>query len=230
MAVPPEREGGPDAAEVRLNRLLNLILEGAVEALGFDAATVSARSGGDLATIAATDQRFIALDDAQYESGQGPCLDVLDRADPIAVTDAPEAGDRWESFSRAAAQLGVGSTLSIHLPVDSDETAASLNLYSRRHLELGHDQIEAAIPFAEQLAAAIHGVEANRATAKLARDLAEAIRSRAVIEQAKGIIMADKRIDADAAFEQLVQLSQQANMKLRDVARRFVDERTTPPD
>ena len=113
---------------------------------------------------------------------------------------------------------------------DSDETAASLNLYSRRHLELGHDQIEAAIPFAEQLAAAIHGVDANRATAKLARDLAEAIRSRAVIEQAKGIIMADKRIDADAAFEQLVQLSQQANMKLRDVARRFVDERTTPPD
>ena len=155
---------------------------------------------------------------------------MLDQADPIPVTDAAEAGDRWESFSRTAAQLGVGSTLSIHLPVDSDETAASLNLYARRRLELGHDQIEAAIPFAEQLAAAIHGVEANRATAKLARDLAEALRSRAVIEQAKGIIMADNRIDADAAFEQLARLSQEANLKLRDVARRLVDERTTPAD
>jgi hypothetical protein len=41
--------------------------------------------------------------------------------------------------------------------------------------------------------------------------------------------MADNRIDADAAFEQLVQLSQQANLKLRDVARRFVDERTRAP-
>ena len=53
---------------------------------------------------------------------------------------------------------------------------------------------------------------------------------RAVIEQAKGMIMSDRRIDADAAFEQLVQLSQQANMKLRDVARRIVDERTRPPE
>ena len=60
--------------------------------------------------------------------------------------------------------------------------------------------------------------------------MAEAIRSRAVIEQAKGMIMSDRRIDADAAFEQLVQLSQQANMKLRDVARRIVDERTRPPE
>ena len=153
---------------------------------------------------------------------------MLDQADPIPVTDAAEAGDRWESFSRTAAQLGVGSTLSIHLPVDSAETAvltACLGV-----CELGHDQIEAAIPFAEQLAAAIHGVEANRATAKLARDLAEALRSRAVIEQAKGIIMADDRIDADAAFEQLARLSQEANLKLRDVARRLVDERTTPAD
>jgi hypothetical protein len=230
MAEPPEREQEPDAAEVRLNRLLNLILEGAVEALGYDAATVSARHGDDLATIAATDQRFIELDDAQYESGLGPCLEVLEPRDPIAVADAGEAGDRWEQFSRTASQLGVRSTLSIHLPVDTDETAASLNLYSRQRLELAAGQVEAAGPFAEQLAAAIHGVEANRATAKLARDMAEAIRSRAVIEQAKGMIMSDRRIDADAAFEQLVQLSQQANMKLRDVARRIVDERTRPPE
>ena len=228
MAEPPQREDGPDAAEVRLNRLLNLILEGAVEALGFDAATVSARYGEDFATIAATDQRYIPLDDAQYESGRGPCLEALDQRDPIPVTDAGEAGDRWERFSRTASQLGIHSTLSMHLPVESEETAASLNLYSKQRLELSPGPIEAAVPFAEQLAAAIHGVEANRATAKLARDLAEAIRSRAVIEQAKGIIMADNRIDADAAFEQLVRLSQQANMKLRDVARRLVDERSKP--
>ena len=57
MADAPLREDGPHAAEVRLNRLLNLILETAVEALGVDAATISARHGDDLATIGATDQR-----------------------------------------------------------------------------------------------------------------------------------------------------------------------------
>ena len=155
---------------------------------------------------------------------------MLDQADPIAVTDAAEAGDRWENFSRIARAARRRLHTLDPPPRRQRRDGGVANLYSRRHLELGHDRIEAAIPFAEQLAVAIHGVEANRATAKLARDLAEAIRSRAVIEQAKGIIMADNRIDADAAFEQLVQLSQQANLKLRDVAYRFVDERTKAPD
>jgi AmiR/NasT family two-component response regulator len=84
------------------------------------------------------------------------------------------------------------------------------------------------VPFAEQLAAAIVSVDAHRSTAALARDLAEAMRSRAVIEQAKGILMADSRIGADAAFEELVRRSQNANVKLRDIARRLVEERSTP--
>src|SRR3954468_9537525 len=186
MADAPLRGDGPDAAEVRLNRLLNLILESAVEALGFDAATVTARHGRDLATVAATDQRLIALDDAQYESGEGPCLTVLEPQEPIPLDDAGETDDQWEHFSRTAAHLGVHSSLSMHLPVDSADVAASLNLYSRQRLELGAEQVRAAVPFAEQLAAAILSVDAHRSTAKLARDMAEAMRSRAVIEQAKG--------------------------------------------
>src|SRR5437764_15408437 len=102
MADAPLRGDGPDAAEVRLNRLLNLILESAVEALGFDAATVSARHGSDLATVAATDQRLIELDEAQYESGEGPCLQVLEPHEPISLNDAALEDDRWEHFSRTA--------------------------------------------------------------------------------------------------------------------------------
>lgn len=219
-----------DAAEARLNRLLNLILETAVEVLGFDAATVSARHGKDVATVGATDQRMIALDDAQYESGEGPCLTVLEPHDPIALEDAAAVDDRWEHFARTAGHLGVHSTLSIHLPMDSEGVAASLNLYSKQRLELDDAQVRAATPFAEQLAAAMLGVEANRATAQLARDMAEAMRSRAVIEQAKGIIMADERIDADEAFKQLAGLSQQSNMKLRDVAREIVERRIARPE
>jgi hypothetical protein len=218
------------AAEVRLNRLLNLILETAVEVLGFDGATVTARHGKDLATVAATDQRMIALDDAQYESGEGPCLAVLEPRDPIALADAASLDDRWEQFSRTAEHLGIHSTVSLHLPADSEGLAASLNVYSKQHLELSDEQVRAAMPFAEQLAAAMLGVEANRATAQLARDMAEAMRSRAVIEQAKGMIMAEHKIDADAAFDHLARLSQQANVKLREVARKIVEAGATPSD
>jgi transcriptional regulator with GAF, ATPase, and Fis domain len=228
MADATMRDDGPDTAEVRLNRLLNMILEAAVEALGFDAATVTARHGDDLATIAATDQRYIALDDAQYETREGPCLAVLDPHDPISLDDAGVVDNRWEHFAQTARHMGVHSSLSMHLPMDSDGLAASLNFYSRRQMALSGDQVGAATPFAQQLAAAIVSVDAHRSTAKLAQNLAEAMRSRAVIEQAKGILMADQRIDAEAAFQQLARVSQHANVKLRDVAQRLVEERTRP--
>jgi ANTAR domain/GAF domain len=225
MADAPQRDDGSDAAEQRLNRLLSLILESAVEALGFDAATVTARQRGDLATVVATDQRVIALDDAQYASGHGPCLEALDAPEPISVADA-SVDDRWTHFSNTAAHLGIHSTLSIHLPVDAAEVAASLNLYSRRHMEYSDAQARAALPYAEQLAAAILSVDAYRSAAALARDMSEAMRSRAVIEQAKGILMADQQISADEAFQQLTKLSQHTNTKLRDVALRLITDRT----
>jgi GAF domain-containing protein len=228
MADAPLRDDGPDAAEVRLNRLLNLVLESAVEALGFDAATVTARQEKDTATIAATDQRLVALDDAQYETDEGPCLAVLDPHDPIFLDNASEPDDRWQHFARTAAHLGIHSSLSMHLPVDSDGLAASLNLYSHSQKALSEGEVAAAVPFAEQLAAAIQSVDAHRSTAKLAQNMAEAMRSRAVIEQAKGMLMSERRIGADEAFEQLVKLSQHANVKLRDLARRLVDERSKP--
>jgi GAF domain-containing protein len=219
-----------DAAETRLNRLLNLILETAVDVLAFDAATVTTRhSAQGIATIAATDQRLVALDDAQYESREGPCLSVLEPREAVYIEDAAVEDERWRHFTRTAAQLGVCSTLSMHVPTDTAEVAASLNFYAKRRLDLDPQQMAAAESFAHQLAAAIHGVAAYRATAQLARDLAEAMRSRAVIEQAKGIIMADEHVDADTAFDHLVQVSQQTNMKLRDVARMLVEERARPP-
>jgi AmiR/NasT family two-component response regulator len=93
-------------------------------------------------------------------------------------------------------------------------------------MALSDDRVAAAGPFAEQLAAAIQSVDAHRSTAKLARNMAEAMRSRAVIEQAKGMLMAEERIDANAAFQRLARLSQHANVKLRDVARRIVEQRS----
>src|SRR5690242_1744274 len=45
------RDPNPDAAEVRVHRLLNLILETAVDALAFDAATISARHADGVSTV-----------------------------------------------------------------------------------------------------------------------------------------------------------------------------------
>jgi hypothetical protein len=224
-----EHDATRDAAEVRLNRLLNLILETAVEAIGFSAATVSARHGGDVSTVGATDQRLIGLDEAQYEGG-GPCIETLDQSDPIFLEVAGAGGDRWQHFAETALHLGVKSSLSVHVPTDSSEVAASLNLYSRESLQLSDRQLRLALNYGEQLAATLQSVDAYKSAATLARNMAEAMRSRAVIEQAKGILMADERITDEQAFNQLAKLSQHTNVKVRDVARRLVDERSRPAD
>jgi GAF domain-containing protein len=215
-----------DDGERRLQTLLSTGLELAVQTLGFDAATLSARQGSDLATLEATDRRLVALDDAQYESGAGPCIAVLDPHEPIYLEDATAPDGRWTHFSQTAGHLGVASSLSLHLPVDSETVAGSLNLYARRPVRLGDDDIRAALPFAAHVAAALESIDAYRSTVKLAQNLAEAMRSRAVIEQAKGMLMAEHQVDADQAFAMLVKVSQRGNVKLREVARRLVHSRS----
>src|SRR5437762_3235392 len=86
-----------DAAEMRLSRLLALILETAVDTLGYDAATITARHQGSLSTVAATDPRLVLLDEVQYQSGRGPCLTVLDAHDPVAWTER-DGDAAWQAF------------------------------------------------------------------------------------------------------------------------------------
>jgi hypothetical protein len=219
----------PGAVENRLNRLLGTIVEGSVARLGFDAATVTARHNGDMATVLTSDQRFIALDDAQYETGEGPCLEALTRLDPIYLKDARQARERWPHFAQTAQHLGVHSTLSLHLPVGEGRLAASMNLYATQTLDLGDDQIAAAATIGEPVAEALKVAEAYRVAVRLAENLAQAMRSRAVIEQAKGMLMAERQITADDAFALLTSLSQRTNRKLRDVAHELVERRSGHP-
>jgi hypothetical protein len=212
--------------ETELDRLLKVILESAVDAVGFDAATITARRNHSLSTIATTDQQLVALDDAQYASGEGPCLSVLDPHEPILLEDVSEA-DAWEGFRAAAERHGVVTSLSVHIPSDLDGVASSLNFYGRRRIGLGEQNLHAAQGYAAQLAVAMKAAESYRATTALASGLAEAMQSRAVIEQAKGILIADHGYTAEEAFERLRQVSQSSNVKLRDVARRYVEQRAS---
>jgi GAF domain-containing protein len=218
----------PRAVENRLSRLLGTMLQGSVLELGFDAATITARHGGDLATIVCTDHRYVSLDDAQYENRQGPCLDALERPEPVHLPEVSEYEDQWLHFVRAATLLGVRSSLSLHVPVGG-ELAASLNLYSTARRDLGDEEIRTSTSVAQRVADALEIASAYEAAVRLAENLAEAMRNRAVIEQAKGMLMADRQITASDAFAILARLSQHTNVKVREVARELVERRSGHP-
>jgi GAF domain-containing protein len=116
-------------------------------------------------------------------------------------------------------------SLSIGLPVERLVTGA-LNIYATEPAAFNDDTITLAHKFVGYAAIALANAHLYDTTATLAQQLQTAMDSRAVIEQAKGIIMAAHRCTADEAFTILSRSSQDSNRKLRDVATSIVQQTT----
>jgi GAF domain-containing protein len=214
-----------------LSQLLTLILDAAVEAVGFDGATATVRQGEDSGTVASTSARLVALDSAQYAEGDGPCLEALERDQAVKWTAADD-DDRWRAFQEAAEELGIATSLSVPLPIDETmEIAASLNLYASQREQVTSEQLELAMQFAFQLATALQLVGTAKGTAEIARRAAQAIRSRAVIEQAKGVLMARRGLSSNEAASVLAGMADARSATLREMALRIIhpEEPDDPP-
>jgi GAF domain-containing protein len=172
-------------------------------------------------TAAATSEVVLEVDRRQYDGGDGPCLDAL-RHRRINSVGAQEAMRRWPEFASAAAEIGMRSFLASPL-IAADEAIGSLNLYSTS--PDGFDTLDDALVglFSAQASVALANARLYRSAQRLSDQLQEALASRAVIEQAKGVLMAQHRIRAEDAFDLMRDRSQRENRKLRDVARDVVD-------
>ncbi len=205
-------------AGIALQRVADLAVE---QLNGCDMAGVTLVQDGVPATAVFTDVEAPEIDRAQYETGQGPCLDAY-RNGVILRIDETMDDDRWTAFASAAFSHGVRSTLSLPLRGE-DHIIGALNLYSRApHAFVDNEQM--ATVFVAHAAAALASAKAYSASQALNEQLRAALDSRAVIEQAKGVLMRDHRIDSEEAFEMLRHASQHTNRKLRDVAAAIVND------
>lgn len=196
---------------------------------GCDAAGVTIRINGGYGTAAASDDYALEIDKIQYDSGEGPCLEALETSEFLQITDVSQES-RWPEFCSRAAQVGFRSSMSY--PLNSDGTAGALNIYSRTAHAFDDGAIEAGRVFARQATIALHNAHSLMAARKLAEHLNVALQSRDMIGQAKGILMERENVSDEAAFGMLKTISQQANVKLRDIAQRLIDEKSagsSPP-
>jgi GAF domain-containing protein len=214
---------GDGSLEETLTRVAHLTVE-AVEPA--DLAGITMRVEGRDRTAVFTDETSPEIDQAQYDSGEGPCVDAYHEQKVTQIRSTREDGP-WPEFRRAAAGHGIHSTLSMPL-VANKSAVGALNLYSRTEDAFGQDAIEIASLFASQAAIVLANAQAYWDARALGEGLGEAMKNRAVIEQAKGMLMA-KGCDADTAFDMLVKASQRENVKLRDIAHRIVAQRTVRP-
>ncbi|MDP9388778.1 MAG: GAF and ANTAR domain-containing protein [Actinomycetota bacterium] len=185
-----------------------------------EASVTFTRGGSTGWTVATTGDLATQLDEAQYGLGQGPCMDAASGGETLLVRDFAE-DDRWPDYAPVALRAGARSSLSVPLPVQQHVVAA-LNLYSREVDAFTDEDVALAQDLASVAAVAVTNAALYESAAELASQLEEAMRSRAVIEQAKGVIMAHSHCGADRAFDILVKASQRENRKLRDIAAEIV--------
>ena len=173
-----------------------------LDAVAFASVTRQEESG--YSTVAVSSELARAVDEAQYADNAGPCLDALDGGSPTSVP-VIDSTMIWPRFRDVAYQLGLRSSLSIPLFAGRGLPVAALNLY-------GHDPAAMA-PLSAAVLAAYDDAPEGRTPGpredlcpgarELLAGLAGAFAIRATIQQAIGMIIADRRTSADLAYAQL---------------------------
>jgi GAF domain-containing protein len=213
-------------AEQSLDKTLRQVLDMACAALACaDDGGVTLLDREGPRTAVATSAAALRVDSLQYEAaGGGPCLEAYRQRQAFRIESTAD-DPRWPEFSQAAAAAGIKSTLSLPLVVGGDGLGA-LNIYCREAGGFSYADEVLGASFASYAAVALANARVYWRTQRLAGQLAEALASRSVIEQAKGIVIAREGCTADQAFDVLVTMSQRSHVKLHDVASGLVRRAT----
>jgi GAF domain-containing protein len=208
--------------ETDLDGVLNQVTELACRALpGASQVSITLLRERGAVTAAHTGETALRLDELQYERGAGPCLEAAGATATVEVPDTA-ADTRWAGWGPEAARAGMGSVLSLGLPI-RDDVSGALNVYGAEVNAFGGEAVAVAESFVRYASVALGNAHLYDATAGLARQMQAAMESRAVIEQAKGVIMGERRCTPDEAFAILNKVSQDSNRKLREVAAALVE-------
>ncbi|MET0863406.1 MAG: GAF and ANTAR domain-containing protein [Nakamurella sp.] len=171
-------------------------------------------------TAAFDGQMAMDADELQYQRGYGPCVDA-GRAGQLFLVEDMRHEQRWPDYAKHVADQGVRSSLSIPLPFQG-VTIGALNNYATTPRAFGDADVAIGQEVAAWVALAVGKADMIARTIDELAGMRAAMKSRAVIEQAKGILMERGKLTDDQAFEELTRASQNTNIKLRDVADELV--------
>jgi GAF domain-containing protein len=166
-------------------------------------------------TRAASSRSVEKLDLVQYQAAEGPCFEAFIRPTVVAVPSLRRE-TRWPTYVPRAVRAGVTAQMGVPLR-QGDKVRGALNLYSTTAEGIDPDAIDIATLFATHVALAL-------GWARTEEELTEALATRKTIGQAIGIVMERYQIDEQKAFAFLARVSQNGNVKLREVAQELVTQ------
>jgi GAF domain-containing protein len=211
-------------AETKLDYALALVVDIAKQMIP-GAASVSVTLVHDerMATPASSDPTASSLDLVQYQEGAGPCVHSARLGSEVNASDLAHDG-RWPHVQAQALALGIGSVLCVPLILKGASLGA-LNVYACDPEGLPLAGMEQARQLADQATVLLANVQAFHRSEERNEQLREALASRDVIGQAKGILMEREGVSSDQAFDILRKASQRSNVKLRELAEQLTQPR-----
>jgi hypothetical protein len=203
------------ASNLDVEQILSRVTALAVDLIdGADYADVMLVGDDGFRSIAPSAPIVTELDEVQLRLDEGPCLAAATGHSTIRSDDL-EAEARWPQFAAAAVAAGIRSMLSFQLFTHRSGSGA-LNLLSRRAYAFNPECEAMGAMLATHAAITLMHADQQR-------QFDSALASRDLIGQAKGMIMRERSVNAMAAFELMVKMSQNSNTPIRKVAQRIVE-------
>jgi GAF domain-containing protein len=154
-----------------------------------------------LRNVAVSDERMGRLEELQVSHHEGPCIAAFDDKALVAAQDLAE-DRRWPTFSDAAVAQGIRAVLASPLPYNQDAVGVVAVLSEDRRPWAAEAEL-ALLAFTDLAALLIASMMIGQQHSELAAQLQSALNSRAVIEQAKGVLIGQQGLSPHAAYEQL---------------------------
>nr|WP_276612347.1 GAF and ANTAR domain-containing protein [Kineococcus vitellinus] len=200
-----------------MERVLERVAELAVAHVpGAEEVSVTLLEEAGAHTAASSGGLAASLDERQYRLRSGPCLDAAQSGRVVRIDDTTN-DVAYPDFSAVAARQGVRSVVSVGMQVPQ-RVLGAVNVYCSEDeaLDAGAEQLLQVFAGCAAVALANHSLYASAQA--LGEDMRAAMASRAVIEQATGVLVAALRCTPAEAFADLARRSQQAERGLREVA------------
>jgi GAF domain-containing protein len=206
-----------------LRETLTDIAEFAVQAIpGADGAGLTMLEDDRAQTVVASAEFVRLVDDVQYGLGEGPCLLAVESG--RTQTSGSLGGEpRWPRFGPRVGRMGVHSVLSLPMLLP-DRVVGALNVYAHAKDAFGPDAVRIGELFARPAAVSVHNAQVLAQSQRLAAQLGEALTSRAVIDQALGVLRSRTGASAEEAFDRLRAMSQSQHVEVVEVSRVLVEE------
>jgi ANTAR domain len=212
------------ATEERSLTQLTELAAGQVD--GCMAANVTVWRHGELTARASSHPEPSRLIDVQLTSGRGPLIEAIAAGGPVSCPDTLTE-DRWPEFAAAALRIGIRSYVALTY---NGQPRVTLSLLGTRPRSIDLGKLQLAELLVAYCGALVGAVAEYGDSRRLAGQLRDAASSRAVVDQAKGILMHALGCSADDALERMRQVSQRTNLRATEVAQRIIDAHVSPTD